>query len=241
MEKGEPAVRIDAVILARGGSKGYPRKNVRDFCGKPLLTWTVEQALGAARVDDVWVSSDCPEILNVASNSGAKLIHRPQELATDYSTSESGWLHAVEYITEACGEVGIIIGLQATSPLREIVDIENGIEIFLKEELDSLFSCCIAEDICLWTKSKDQGLRSVNYDYRERQRKRRQDLDEQIVENGSFYIFRADQFLEYRNRFFGKIGTCKMEFWKMFEIDSAGDARLCAAIMNEFMLGVNHD
>jgi len=77
---------VNAVILARGGSKGIPGKNIINFCGKPLLAWTIEQCLQAESVNGVWVSSDDEKILAVAEKYGAQLIERPAEISDDFAT-----------------------------------------------------------------------------------------------------------------------------------------------------------
>ena len=86
-------MNVVAVILARGGSKGIPKKNIIDFCGKPLIEWTIKHCFEGG-VTSVWVSSDSFEILNISKNCGANTILRPDDLSHDISTSESSWLHA---------------------------------------------------------------------------------------------------------------------------------------------------
>ena len=90
-------MKICAVILARGGSKGIPNKNIIDFCGKPLLSWTIEHCRDGG-VDSIYVSSDSDKILEVGEEYGAVSIKRPEEISGDTATSESGWLHALEVI-----------------------------------------------------------------------------------------------------------------------------------------------
>ena len=225
-----------AIILARGGSKGVPRKNLIDFCRKPLIAWTLEQCLAAKGIDSVWVSSDSDEILDVGSTYGAHLIHRPEELSDDVATSESGWLHALEVIEKQKGEVNLVLAPQVTSPLREPADIERGLALFNTGQYDSLFSCSIAEDLYFWRKAQDGTLESMNYDWRNR--KRRQAHAPQYIENGSFYLFTPDVLRRFNNRFGERIGMVEMEFWKTFEIDSQETLRLCAALMHEFLLKV---
>ena len=91
-------MRVDAIILARGGSKGIPNKNIVDFCNKPLLIWTIEQCLNSRLINDVWVSSDDKKILEIADASGVNSITRPDSISADESSSESGWVHAIEYL-----------------------------------------------------------------------------------------------------------------------------------------------
>lgn len=225
---------VVAIILARGGSKGIPRKNIIDFCGKPLMAWTLEQCLAAKGVDSVWVSSDSDEILDIGSTCGAHPIRRPEELAGDAATSESAWLHALEVIEKQMGKVNLVLAPQVTSPLREPADIERGLALFATGQYDSLFSCSIAEDLYFWQRAQDGTLESVNYDWRNR--KRRQDHASQYIENGSFYMFKPEVLRRFNNRFGERIGMVEMEFWKTFEIDSLETLRLCAALMREFLL-----
>ena len=221
-----------AIILARGGSKEILDKNIIDFCGKPLLAWTIEHCRDGG-VDSVYVSSDSDKILEVGEEYGAVSIKRPEEISGDTATSESGWLHALEVIEEKTTNLDWILAPQVTSPLRSTDDIRNGLEIAKSGKFDSLFSCSIAEDLFFWEESSG-NLDSVNYDWRNR--KRRQDIPKQYIENGSFYLFRPEALRKNNNRFGGRIGVVEMEFWKMFEIDSMDDLKMCEALMREFLL-----
>lgn len=224
---------IVAIIPARGGSKGIPKKNLIDFCGKPLVSWTIEQALAVKTISTVWVSSDSKQILNVAKYSGANTISRPKSLSTDIATTESTWIHALNVIEEKTGTVDIVIGLQPTSPVREPKDIEKAIKIFEKSKCDSLFSAAKIDDFYIWQKKKKK-LTSLNYDYQNRGR--RQDFTKQYVENGSFYIFKPQILKKFNNRLGGKIEISLMEFWKSFEIDSFEDIELCETLMKHYIL-----
>jgi len=226
-------MKIQCIILARGGSKGIFKKNITNFCGKPLLAWTIDQFKGSAQIDNVWVSSDDEEILNIANNYGAKLINRPDKFSEDKSSSESAWLHAIDYLISQDEEIDIIIAPQVTSPLRELFDIDNAISKFIKGDFDSMFSASLTDDLFFWEETLD-GVSSINYDYKNR--KRRQDFNKQIIENGSFYLFRPEILKEYKNRMGGKIGFSIMDFWKMFEIDNDDDLRMCSALMKEFLI-----
>lgn len=222
-----------AIIIARGGSKGIPNKNIMSFCGKPLIAWTIEQCISSKYISDIWVSSDNKRILEVAKKYHVKTINRPENISGDFSSSESAWLHAIDYI-DSTNKVDLIFAPQVTSPLREVKDINNAIKLFQSDNLDSMFSSSIAEDLFFWQRGSDLKLQSVNYDYLNR--KRRQDMNEQFIENGSFYIFKPEILKKYNNRFGGKIGHFKMELWKLFEIDNMEDIRMCEALMKEFLL-----
>jgi CMP-N,N'-diacetyllegionaminic acid synthase len=225
---------VAAIILARGGSKGIPGKNITDFCGKPLIVWTIEQVQHTKGINSIWVSSDSEEILTISQACGTEIIQRPAEISGDFATSESGWLHAIEIIEGKVGKVDIVLAPQVTSPLREPNDIERALRDFYEQKCDSMFSCCVAEDLFFWEKNPDGLLRSVNYDYKNRSR--RQDIPTQYIENGSFYLFKKEVLRQCNNRLGGKIGITQMEFWKMFEIDSMEDHKMCEALMKEFLL-----
>jgi len=227
-------VNVVAIILARGGSKGIPGKNIINFCGKPLIVWTIEQLQQSRGINSVWVSSDSEKILSVSETFGAEIIHRPAEISGDAATSESGWLHAIDYIENKVGCVDLVVAPQVTSPLRELVDIERGLRDFQEQKCDSMFSCSLAEDLFFWEKIPDGVLRSVNYDYRNRSR--RQDIPKQYIENGSFYLFKPEVLRKFNNRLGGKIGVTQMEFWKMFQIDKPSDIKLCQIIMRGYGL-----
>jgi len=225
---------VVAIILARGGSKGIPGKNIIDFCGKPLIVWTIEQLQLSKGIDSIWVSSDNGEILNIAQKYGTETILRPDDISGDDATSESGWLHALQVIENKIGLIEMIIAPQVTSPLREPHDFERGIYDFQNQRCDSMFSCSVVEDLFFWEKSLDGNLKSVNYDYINRSR--RQSISKKYIENGSFYLFKPHVLRQFNNRLGGKIGMTEMEFWKMFEIDSMDDVRMCKALMGMFLL-----
>lgn len=223
-----------AVIPARGGSKGLPKKNLAELCGKPLLAWSVIQAKAAESVDSVWVSSDSEEILEVAVAYGAGTIQRPDRISGDQATSESAWLHAMDWLEEEGISLGRVVAMQATSPLREPHDLDEALQAFETEAYDSLLSVTEIDDFFMWALDSDGQPKSVNYDYRNRQR--RQVIEKRYLENGSFYIFRPSILREHNNRLGGRIGMHVMAKHKMFQIDTAEDLRLCAAIMRGYAL-----
>ena len=227
-------MRISCIILARGGSKGIPKKNIVDFCGKPLISWTILQALKAEGVSDVWVSSDSKEILEVATHYGANAIVRPKEISGDFDSSESAWMHAIDLIEqESSHPIDYVLAPQATSPLRHSRDFSNAIKQIQEERADSLLSVAEVEDFFLWKKGHG-SVSSVNYDYKHR--KPRQKIDKTYLENGSFYLFRPQLLRDECNRLGGKISLFKMDRYKMFQIDNIEDIELSSVIMRGFGL-----
>ncbi len=224
--------RTLAVIAARGGSKGIPRKNLLDLCGKPLIAWTVEQARAARGIDIVAVSSDSEDILAAARAYGAMGIKRPDDISGDGATSESAWLHMLDAIDATQGPFTRIVALQATSPVREPRDLEEAIATYERDGLDSLLSVCKVEDFFNWRIGAGGQPEAVNYDYRTR--KRRQEIEQRYLENGSFYICTPRMLREDNNRLGGKIGFHVMERHKMFQIDNMEDVKLCAVIMRGY-------
>ena len=223
---------IPTIILARGGSKGIPKKNIIDFCGKPLISWTIDVCKKAGS-NQIYVSSDCDEILTVSEKFGAKGISRPEFISGDKASSESAWIHAIDYLKTNFKMPQWVLAPQVTSPLRTSMDVKRGLDLALSNQFDSLFSCSVVDDLFFWEKTQN-GLESKNYDWKNR--KPRQDSPKQYIENGSFYLFRPEVIQKSKNRFGGKIGMIEMEFWKMFEIDTQDDLRMCSVLMKEFLL-----
>lgn len=222
-----------AIIPARAGSKGIIDKNIVEFCGQPLLVWSIRQALVSDSVDSVYVSTDGEKIAAVAEKAGANVIWRPAELATDISSSEDAIAHAVNEIQKS-HDVEAVVFLQATSPIREEDDIDRAYRTFVEGEYDSLFSMTVLEDYCIWKKNNAQ-YESVTYDYKNRGR--RQDREPLYLENGSIYIFKPEIMQKYKNRLGGKIGMYEMPFEHSYEIDSKKDIGICEYFMKRMMEG----
>ena len=220
--------KIIAIIPARGGSKGIPKKNIINFLGKPLLAWSIEDAKSSRLISAVYVSTDDKEIAKVSRKYGAEVIWRPKEFSGDSSPSEDALKHAMNEVYKAEPQkIDYVVFLQATSPLREAKDIDNAIKKIISADADSLFSGAEIEDFYIWKKMGNK-LVSFNYDYKKR--KRRQDFGKQFVENGSIYIFRPEILFKYNNRLGGKIVISEMEFWKSFEIDDLESLKFCEEI-----------
>lgn len=111
-------------ICARGGSQGVPGKNIRPLCGKPLIGWTIEQALASGVADRVFVSTDSEDIAQAARRFGAEVpFLRPAELATSSAGKLPVILHLVDWVEAQVAPVARIIDLDPTSPLRDVEDI----------------------------------------------------------------------------------------------------------------------
>jgi CMP-N,N'-diacetyllegionaminic acid synthase len=212
--------QVICLIPARGGSKGIPLKNIQLLGGKPLLAHSIDQARGCPAVTRVIVSTDHPEVAGVARQYGAQVIQRPDEFANDTATSESALLHALDHLLaeEGC-DPDLVVFLQPTSPLRQPDDIAKALMTFHQEQADSLFSACPFHG-CVWRRTAGQ-LASITYDYQHRQR--RQDASEDLLENGSIYIFKPWVLRQFNNRLGGRIGVYLMDVFDSFQVDVPAD------------------
>jgi CMP-N-acetylneuraminic acid synthetase len=127
-----------AFIFARGGSKGLPGKNIRLLRGKPLIAWSIEQALAVKRIARVIVSTDSEEIAEVARNYGAEVpFIRPAGLAKDDSPEWQAWRHALNFLLETTGQLpAVMVSVPTTAPLRMPLDIENCLDEYEKGGAD---------------------------------------------------------------------------------------------------------
>ena len=223
--------RVLAIIPARGGSKGVPGKNLRPVLGKPLIVWTVEQALATPEITDTVVSTDDAEIARIAKEAGAWVpFLRPAELATDTCATEPVMRHALVHMEELRGAYDAVMLLQPTSPLRRPGTISRAVEQYSQTGADSLLS--VVESHAFFWRAGDPP--SASYDWRHRPR--RQDIPQQersFRESGSIYLTERDSFLKESNRLAGKISlfqTAECEGW---EIDSLTDFAIVETLMKQ--------
>ena len=180
--------KILAIIPARGGSKGLPRKNLKSFAGKPLIAWTIESALKSKHLDKIIVSTDDQEIENASKDAGAEVIERPKELATDDSLVMDAIRHSLKVLKKEIKYTpDIVVILQVTSPLRTTNTIDSAIEIFLKkfDNYDSLISLSQIEGKI---GNIENGLYYPNYVLGQG----RQKVREMYKECGTVYILKTD-------------------------------------------------
>lgn len=220
-----------AIIPARGGSKGIPNKNIKLIGGKPLIAWSIEQALASSLVDRVVVTTDSEEISKIAKDYGAEVpFIRPTGLALDTSTTESAMLHCLEWLDEFDDyQPEATVLLQPTSPVRSINSIDNAINMYLQNKYDSVLSVCEFWHF-LWKNSKAPV---AEYDYRNRPR--RQDIQNKDIrykENGSIYVSKTNILKKDKNRLCGNnIGLYLMTESESYEIDSYIDWMVVESIL----------
>ncbi len=218
-----------AVILARGGSKGIPRKNVIEFAGRPLITWTISQVQESG-ISRIYVSTDDEEIGRIAESAGAKIVARPKELAGDLASGDQALIHVVEFLNLSPDT--IVVMPQVTSPLRLPEHITETVALVASGVADSVFTANRIDDICVWELTDSP--KSVTYDYQNRGM--RQERPTTVVENGSVYCTTAGAIRSSGNRLSGRIQVSLMPKWTMPEIDEPEDVWLCEVLMRAYVI-----
>ena len=218
--------KIIVIIPARGGSKGIPKKNLKEFIGKPLVEHSIDYAKESKFVDQIILSTDDIKIMSIGQKHKITSVERPKEIAGDSATTESAIEHIIKLFNFS--EQTIIILLQPTSPLRPTNSLDKMLNIFIKDKYDSMLTLSPIHPLT-W-RSHNDNLKCM-YDYSNRPR--RQDFkDKDLIydENGSVYIFTTKIFKEKRNRLGGKIGNYifKEEYGK--QIDTPLDFKILEAI-----------
>lgn len=215
---------IACVIPARGGSKGIPRKNVIPVGGRPLIHWSIEQALGSVLVDQVIVATEDAEIAQVARSTGyvgVTVFPRSAESASDTAPTE---MVLREVVAGTFENAECIVLLQPTSPLRQPDDIDKAIMTFRMHNADSLFSARRIEGYT-WSVTSD-GLVPRDGERKPRQLEQRKVIEE----NGSIYIF-TPSVLRRLGRLGGKIVPYYMHPLDSFQIDTPADIGLIETIL----------
>jgi YrbI family 3-deoxy-D-manno-octulosonate 8-phosphate phosphatase len=219
-----------AVIPARGGSKGIPRKNLQLIHGEPLVVRTVRTALQARAVDRVLVSTDDDEIAAVSRAAGADLIERPAELAGDSASSEVAMLHALDQLEAAENFVPeVVVLLQCTSPLTTDEDIDGTIESLASGHADAAFTATRNHNF-LWRRTAEGWAGAVNHNPHERLP--RQEAPEQFLETGAVYAMRTSTFRSQRTRFCGRVVLFEVPPERAVEIDEGHDLTIARALVD---------
>lgn len=217
------------IILARGGSKRIPKKNLMVLNGLPLVAWSIQQALNSKTVDQVYVSTDDSNIALISKKYMANVIIRPAECSGDKATSESALLHAIEYI-EKRRKIKTVVFLQPTSPIRSESDIDNAVKQYIEDGVDSLFSACKVEGF-VWKKSF-KCLESVNYN--PSQREMSQDLKELVYEeNGSIYVFSPETLRKHNSRIGRNPTIYEMPQWRSYQLDTLEDVEIISFFLQK--------
>lgn len=222
--------KVVAFIPVRGGSKSIPLKNIKPFCGKPLVCWNIEALEACHEVDEVIVATDSDEIWKTVESrhySKMMLYRRSAENACDTASSESVMLEYINFAKLSKDTIFMLV--QATSPLTEETHFTDALRMYAKGEYDSILTC-VRNFRFFWNENGT----SMNYDYKNRPR--RQNFNGMLMENGAFYINKVDNILVSGNRLSGKIGIYVMPEYTATEIDEPDDWTILESLMQRHVL-----
>ena len=193
-------LRVLGLVTARGGSKGVPRKNVREVAGRPLIAWTVAAGRGARHLDRLVLSSEDAEIMAAARAAGCEVpFVRPTALAADDTPGIEPVLHALRELPG----FDLVVLLQPTSPLRTAADIDACIELCAGSGAPAAVSVCPPAKSPWWMYTRDEAQRLAPLLPRpaglDAERARRQDLPPVFALNGAVYVARVPWLLHSRS------------------------------------------
>jgi len=233
--------KVLALIPARGGSKGLPGKNIRPMCGKPLIAWSIEKAKASKYLDMVLVTTDCQEIAGIANQYGAHVpFLRPNELATDRSSTYDAVHHALDYLSvEESRTFDYVVLLEPTSPLREDDDIDRMLEqlSLMSAEFDSIISIGeVDEHPSIVRRVRGNNLEPFCPELQ--QTMRRQDNEPAYFPYGVAYIAKTEVLLAENTFYTRRCTYFRIKRYQNYEIDDIYGF-LCAenVMKHEWRLG----
>ena len=220
-------MNIVAIIPARGGSKGIPRKNIKELCGKPLIAYITETALKVKELDRVIVSTEDKEIAEVAQKWGAEVpFLRPKELAGDETPTLPVLKHAVKYLAEEENyKPGIVVLLYATSPLLRAERVSEAIRMLKEGGFDSVLSVVVDRGH-YWIET-NKGYERLYPKILEN----RQYILPLLKENGAIYVCKRELLMVKNTVVGGKIGFLKMQKKENVDIDDPIDFEIAEFFM----------
>ena len=227
--------RVLCTICMRGGSKGVPRKNLRELHGKPLVAYTIEHARESALFEHIVVSTDSHEIAEVAKSFGVESwFLRPAELATDEAPKLLAIRHALQESEKHYGQIyDVIVDLDATSPLRKIEDIVGAYRQFLDEKADILISGCPSRKNPYFNMVEEVNGRIQKVKQLDSVPTRRQDAPEVYDMNASIYIWNRKALIENETLFTDKTSLFIMPEERSLDIDTDLDWSFVEFIMKK--------
>ena len=221
-----------AIIPARGGSKRIPRKNIIDFCGKPMIAWSIEAALKSEVFDSVIVSTDDDEIANISKEYGAEVpFKRPKDLADDYTGAIEVIQHSASMLLKTKANIENICCIYATAPFLSSQDIVKGFEIMQDSNYEYVFGATaysypIQRSFFL---NKDNAIEMF---YPEHFESRSQDLVKAYHDAGQFYWGKVNTWLENKKVFTHKSKPIFLPNYKVQDIDNYEDLEKAKLIFN---------
>ena len=212
-----------AVIPARGGSKRIPRKNIKPFCGKPMIAWSIEAAKACGLFEHVIVSTDDTEIAEVARQWGAEVpFMRPEELSNDHAGTTPVIAHATQWALDQGLDVTAVCCIYATAPFIQVADLKRGWDALNSGDWDYAFSVTdFAAPIFRSFKQTAEG--GIEMFFPEHFATRSQDLPVALHDAGQFYWGRPAAWLEGRRIFERRSKPVMIPRWRVQDIDTPED------------------
>jgi len=228
--------KILCVLQVRGGSKGVPKKNIREVNGKPLMNWTIESAKKSGVFESIWISSDSDEILEVGRKAEVNTIRRPEELSGDEVLSVDSLYWAVEQIEELKqNKYDYVVELPVVCPLRNETHIKEAVEKLVTTGADSVISVTQMTDkhpVRMKRITDDDLIEDFCSEYPEGDAGRRQDLEPCYIRNGGIYSMKRNTLMNEKTRH-GKISRpYVMEDKYSVNIDNEMDLKLVGVMLN---------
>jgi len=221
---------IIALVPIRCESKSIKLKNIKLFCGKPLVYWNLKALEDSKTIDTILVASDCEEIILTVRNfnfSKVRIFHRNKENATDHASSESVMIEVIDGSNLKNDDILFLV--QATSPFTQSKDFDNAFLRYKSENADSLLTC-VRNKRFFW----NEDFKPLNYDFLNRPR--RQDFKGILMENGAFYINSVSNIIKYKNRLSGNIIIYEMDEYTGLELDEEDDWMIAESLMYKYIL-----
>lgn len=223
-----------AFVFARGGSKGLPGKNIKALCDKPLIQYSIDRALASKLIDDIYVSTDDADIAHVAREGGAKVIDRPEELATDNSPEWLSWQHAITWVTQHTGSFETFVSLPATSPLTTVADVNSAISQLKQSGADICLSVTPSNHHPSFNMVTldDEQYASLMFNS-ENKIIRRQDAPKAYNITTCVYAATTDFVLNAKGLFDGKATAIEVSRERAVDIDDIIDFKFAELLMTE--------
>ncbi len=190
-----------AIIPARGGSKRIPGKNIKDFAGKPIITYSISAAQDAGIFDRIIVSTDCDEIANIAELAGAEVpFVRSQELSDDYTPTVPVLEHTIKWLLESNYKVNYFSCIYPAAPFIRSKDLKCAFERLYRNNFTEVFSVTTF-DYCIFRALKKAKDGHIEMYWPENELVRSQDLPEAFHDAGVFYMFNCEAFMKTKKMF----------------------------------------
>ena len=211
------------VIPARGESKRIPRKNIKDFNGKPMIQWSIDAADASNIFNNIFVSTDDDEIAEIAKSLGAEVpFIRPKELSDDYTNTTDVIAHATKWAMSESIDASIVCCLYATSPFVLPADLEEAHKIITSENWQYVFSASeFSSPIFRSFEQIENG--GVKMFYPQHFETRSQDLPQALYDAGMFYMARAEAWLQGLKIFDDHFFPLRIPSWRVQDIDMPED------------------